>query len=133
MLIPAALIVMYSAECTVGQIAHKSSEICRLSEICRSLLPESPRLTMQDGSPTVIVGPKLLLSLSSQHASCFASLLARRLDSGSGRDGGAATSAMTITPASGGTTTSANWLPEFPYSSRLSSPVRVVHPPGTEP
>ena len=55
--------------------------------------------------------------------SCFTSGLARRLDSGSDPDGGAATSAMTITPASGGTTTSTNilWLPS------------VVLPPGTGP
>ena len=123
LLMPAALIIMYSAECTVGQIAHKSSELCK------QLLPEPTReLTKQDGSPTVFVGPKLLLLLPvvAHISSCFTSILARRLDSGSGIDGGATASANDFTPSSDGATRSANVLP-FPYSSL------VVLPQGTDP
>ena len=62
-----------------------------------SVLPES----MQDGSPTVIVGPKLLLpSLSSKHLIGLSTTrVSRRFDSGVPLEGGTTTSAMTFTPA----------------------------------
>ena len=50
-------------------------------------------------------------------------LPARRLDSGAVSEGGTTTSAMTITPASGGASPSAAWLPSL----------SIVHLPGTGP
>ena len=93
-----------------------------------SVIPES----MQDGSPTVIVGPKLLLPFSFlKHAPCFTSTLGRRLDSAAGVDGGATASTNHFTLWSARATGSTNfslWLP-----SLLSSPSLVVHPLGTDP
>ena len=115
MLMPAALMQLNSAECTVGQIAHMSSEECRSSEAgtvrTLGLLPES---RMQNGSPIVIMGPKLLSSLSllcKPSIGLSTTRVSRRLDSGSPLEGRATASANILSSKS------ANWLPEFPFLS----------------
>ena len=79
-------------------------------------LPES----VQNGSPTVIVGPKLL-SLPSLSFKPLIGLsttrISRRFDPGVSLEGGTATSANVFTPTSGGASTSAIRLPEFPFLS----------------
>ena len=116
MLMPAALMLLYSAECTVGHIAHISSEECRSSETGKvrtpGLLPES---RLQNGSPIVIMGPKLSLPPSPcvKPASLFTCTPGRRLDSAVGMHGGTTASANVFTPTSGGASTSATGLPVF--------------------
>ena len=105
-------------------------------------LPES---SVQNGSPTVIVGPKLLQNSSptvlvgpklplllpgkANIPESSTTWVHRRLDSVSaGRPGHGISSFFS----------SANWLPSLHRSRlcwrcRLSSPSLVVHPPGTEP
>ena len=134
MLMPAARIIMYSAECTVGQIAHKSSENCRLSETGKVRTPELlPESRLQNGSPIVIMGPKLPLSpssLSQPWIGLSTTRVSRRFDSGVPLEGRTTASTNVFTPTSGGASTSANctlWLP-----SLLSSSLWTVHPRGTE-
>ena len=117
MLMPAALIILNSAECTVGHMAHESSENCRLSETGKVRTPELlPESRLQNGSPIVIMGPKLPLSpssLSQPWIGLSTTRVSRRFDSGVPLEGRTTASANVLTPTSGGTSTSAIRLPVF--------------------
>ena len=124
MLMPAALMLLYSAECTVGQIAHISKFWSSETGKVRTpgLLPES---LLQNGSPTVIVGPKLLSpSLSFKPMSPFSQQVHPAWAPTSGTS---TLECSTSLSANVSLSFAASWLP-----SLSSSALRPVHPRGTE-